>query len=255
MPRTITARMVRHDLGRSCWTWLRSRSAASPRVGGPPAPPPARRRRFLAKCRLLHGRGSPGTTGAVAVELAMVFAVFAGADPRRHRFRRLHERSQAIAAATRIGAEYARDSPTCSRHNRDRPRATPLIGCLAAGDRHGWHRSDDQERFRLWHALTFPVITLGAQRSTGLTCILRRRIRDRLRQQHRPRPRRQSGSCQGQRQPGDHADPFLARISDDGEGADAAPSAMIPATPPFAAAARPDRRRSKWPSPCRRCCC
>jgi TadE-like protein len=59
------------------------------------------------------GRGFLGTVGAAAVEVALVTPflvtlVFGGVD-----FGALFNTSQALAAATRVGAEFARDSATC----------------------------------------------------------------------------------------------------------------------------------------------
>jgi hypothetical protein len=75
-----------------------------------------------------------GTSGAVAVELAMVTPVMVtlvlgGVD-----FGNLFVSGQSIAAATRVGAEFARNSPTCQNSATGiQILPNPLIGgaCIA----------------------------------------------------------------------------------------------------------------------------
>jgi Flp pilus assembly protein TadG len=123
------------------------------------------------------GRLSRDTAGAAAVELAMMVPFLALLTVGVIDFGSYMNASQQVAAATRIGAEYARDSTTCqqSQTGIEIDSVTVVINsdCLSGNSQTGavGIEATMKNSMNLGAALTFPNMTsCNTSPSSCLTC-------------------------------------------------------------------------------------
>jgi Flp pilus assembly protein TadG len=105
------------------------------------------------------GRGSLGTAGAVAAELAIATPFLSLLILGVVDFGGYMNGSQAIAAATRVGAEYARDSAVCQSSTTGVDMVNDVVNatCIGAGNPASGIEGAMQNAMNFSPALTFPT--------------------------------------------------------------------------------------------------